>query len=219
MPCDTSSKPSADGSPFTGAAQSLQGATIFDVAIQNFAFSAQDIIIQRDTIVRWTNVDFAPHTSTSQSGPDVGMGDGVWDSGFLSNGETYERTFDAVNKTYYFCDVHGTSMQGTVDARSPGDASGDGAVDFTDLLLVAQHYDQNSPEPATAYAFGDFDIDGVVNFSDLLLLAQHYNEPTDLSGLDARFRHDFEFALSAVPEPMMGGLVGLGIMLMGRRRR
>jgi len=99
------------------------------------------------------------------------------------------------------------------DSR-PGLARGD----FTDLLTLAQNYNEAAPEPATGYAFGDFDFSGVVDFNDLLLVAQNYGGEPTLTSFDAKFRHDFEFALASVPEPSMLGLVGLGMGLMGRRR-
>jgi len=210
---------SSDGISYGGAPQSLQGGGVFNVSIANFAFSAPDVIIGRDMSVRWTNNDIAPHTSTSQAAPDSGLPDGVWNSGNLANGGTFERIFDATDLFYYFCNVHGTFMQGSIDVRNPADASGDGLVDFTDLLTLAQHYNLPSPEPATAYAFGDFDFSGLVDFNDLLLVAQNYGGEPALTGLDARFRHDFQFALASVPEPStVVGLIGLGMILLGRRR-
>lgn len=55
-------------------------------------------------------------------------------------------------------------------APEPGDADGDGHVDFADLLAVAQHYGT-----AGSWSTGDFNADGSVGFDDLLLLAQHYS--------------------------------------------
>ena len=60
-----------------------------------------------------------------------------------------------------------------------GDANLDGRVDFSDLLILAQHY-QNSRSLAT-WDQGDFNRDFSVNFADLLLLAQNYGS-TSLTG-------------------------------------
>jgi hypothetical protein len=53
-----------------------------------------------------------------------------------------------------------------------GDANHDRAVDFNDLVKLAQHYNTVG---GNTYADGDFTGDGNVDFSDLVILAQHYN--------------------------------------------
>ncbi len=52
----------------------------------------------------------------------------------------------------------------------PGDADGDNATSFSDLVAVAQNYGTAGKGQAS----GDFDYDGVVGFSDLVLVAQNY---------------------------------------------
>ncbi len=52
-----------------------------------------------------------------------------------------------------------------------GDVNRDGAVDFADLVVLAQHYDG----PAARYADGDLNGDGRVDFEDLVLVAQGYD--------------------------------------------
>ena len=52
----------------------------------------------------------------------------------------------------------------------PGDADGDGKVDFTDLVILARNYGKTSANWAT----GDFNGDGKVDFSDLVILARNY---------------------------------------------
>jgi O-glycosyl hydrolase len=51
-----------------------------------------------------------------------------------------------------------------------GDADGNGTVNFSDLLIVAQNFNGQDK----TYSEGDFNGDGTVNFDDLLLLAQRY---------------------------------------------
>lgn len=53
----------------------------------------------------------------------------------------------------------------------PGDASGNGTVDFDDLLLIAQNYGKTG---AALWTEGDFNYDGKIDFDDLLIVAQGY---------------------------------------------
>lgn len=54
-----------------------------------------------------------------------------------------------------------------------GDTNGDGAVDFNDLVVVAQHYG-DPVDSEHSFGLGDFDNDGDVDFDDLVILAQNY---------------------------------------------
>src|SRR5207249_10262495 len=73
---------------------------------QNFAFSPAILTVYQDTTVRWTNMDTAPHTSTSDTG--------IWDSGTLAQGQTYSRRFDTVGTFPYHCTVHPNMMANVV---------------------------------------------------------------------------------------------------------
>lgn len=53
-----------------------------------------------------------------------------------------------------------------------GDADLDGAVGFSDLLVIAQHYEEVA---AREWYEGDFNYSQDVNFDDLLLLSQNYD--------------------------------------------
>jgi T5SS/PEP-CTERM-associated repeat protein len=104
----------------------------------------------------------------------------------------------------------------------PGDGDYSGGVNFGDLLLLARHYGQ-----AGQWTDGDFSSDGVVNFSDLLLLAKNYNKgvpaPGAVPGASAAFEADVAaaFAVAAVPEPGVAGVLGALALVgvAGRRRR
>ena len=99
-----------------------------------------------------------------------------------------------------------------------GDLNLDGVVNFTDLLILAQHYGQ----PTSKWDQGDLNYDGTVNFADLLGLAQNYGGTLSAAQLDTfppSFRSDVVGAFAEVPEPAMLGVVFVGAILLARRPR
>jgi hypothetical protein len=103
---------------------------------------------------------------------------------------------------------------------APGDATGDGAVNFADLVALAQNY--NAADATRWWKDGDFNGDGLVEFADLVVLAQHYNTPAAPAGASPAFAADWAIAQSAaVPEPTTAALVvmTLGASGAGTRRR
>ena len=65
-----------------------------------------------------------------------------------------------------------------------GDATGDGTVNFDDLLVVSQNYGKSN----RLWSQGDFNGDGVVNFDDLLVLSQRYGTSLYVPGFTFRRR-------------------------------
>ena len=63
------------------------------------------------------------------------------------------------------------SAEQSATAFLPGDADGDGKVDFTDLVALARNY---GTATGATYAMGDFNGDGKVDFTDLVILARNY---------------------------------------------
>ena len=99
-----------------------------------------------------------------------------------------------------------------------GDANLDGAVNFSDVLALAQHYGQTN----ATWEQGDFNYDGTVGFDDLLQLAQNYGQsltPAQLASLTPTFRADVERAFAAVPEPVSLVWLAPVVGLITRRRR
>ncbi len=82
----------------------------------------------------------------------------------------------------------------------PGDANGDSVVDVTDLGTLATNYRTIG---GAEWADADFTGDGNVDVSDLGILATNYGAA----------------ATSAVPEPLISSLLGLGVLMLVWRRR
>jgi hypothetical protein len=109
----------------------------------------------------------------------------------------------------------------TVKKLFPGDADGNGAVNVSDLSLLAANYGVTSE---ATWAMGDFNNDGAVNVSDLSLLAANYGTGSSsvLDWSDAYAQAfgstvDDEFVDEADSSPCSGlGLTLItGIALMG----
>jgi hypothetical protein len=106
-----------------------------------------------------------------------------------------------------------------------GDANLDGAVDFNDLVRLAQNYNTNvaATGDASWWFDGDFTYDGVTDFNDLVKLAQNYNTalPSEpIPGAPADFDADLTAAFAAVPEPSSTlACVVAAVLLAARRRR
>jgi hypothetical protein len=100
-----------------------------------------------------------------------------------------------------------------------GDTNLDGAVDFSDLVRLAQNY--NVTDGTRVWANGDFNYDGSVDFADLVKLAQNYNsalpgEP--IADAPTGFEAELARAFASGPEPNVLTVVAFGSLLMKRRR-
>jgi amicyanin len=73
------------------------GAQGASVEIKNFAFEPKTVTIKVGQTVTWTNQDSVTHTVT---------GDGGIDSGDLSKGKSYSKTFDTEGTFDYHCSPH-----------------------------------------------------------------------------------------------------------------
>ncbi len=91
----------------------------------------------------------------------------------------------------------------TILGTNYGDANLDGKIDILDLDLLGQGYRGQG----TGWLFGDFDgSGGATGINDLTILGQTYGQPIPLSAL-------------GVPEPGSCVLAGLGIALLGIKRK
>jgi fibronectin-binding autotransporter adhesin len=117
----------------------------------------------------------------------------------------------------------------TVDSTSllvlpaiSGDTDLNGAVSFSDLVSVAQHY--GITDGTATWSEGDVNYDGNVTFADLVLVAQHYGQSMPvqpIGGASPAFEADLYRAFAEVPEPGAVGLVliGAACWALGRGRR
>ncbi len=86
----------------------------FDPNNAENAYSPRDITVKVGTTIQWVNEDAIAHTVTSGfSDGSVGEADGLFDSGFMNEGDTFTYTFDEVGEFSYFCLPH-PWMVGTV---------------------------------------------------------------------------------------------------------
>ncbi|MGN6385054.1 MAG: PQQ-dependent sugar dehydrogenase, partial [Verrucomicrobiota bacterium] len=93
------------------AAADAHAATV-EIKIQNFAFNPSTATINVGDTVTWTQLDAGmQHTATS--GVDAAP-DGKFDSGFLSQNQTYSHTFTEAGNYPYFCIPHSSFMTGTI---------------------------------------------------------------------------------------------------------
>ncbi len=83
--------------------------------MENIAFNApgggDDITIMLGDAVRWVNLDGVLHTATSSSTPTGGT---AFDSGDMSQNDTFPYVPDVRGEWVYLCEVHPTIMR---DAR------------------------------------------------------------------------------------------------------
>lgn len=76
-----------------------------EVWIDDLAFEPFNITVSVGATVTWTNNDAVSHTVTSD--------DMSFESGVLTNGETFQFTFDEVGQYFYHCALH-PEMHGVV---------------------------------------------------------------------------------------------------------
>ena len=115
-------------------------------------------------------------------------------------------------------------------ALMPGDVNGDLRVSVSDLSVFALHFNTtpglyNAVDMINSWELGDFNADGAITVADLSLMALNFGfglgEGSSSVGLSLEAAASLAgIDLSAVPEPGVLGVVGLGAgaLLFGRRR-
>lgn len=64
---------------------------------------------------------------------------------------------------------------------SPGDADGDGTVDFPDFLILSSNFN----EEVDSHTEGDFNCDGIVDFADFLILSGNFGKTVPINSVAA----------------------------------
>jgi len=85
--------------------RNASAATTYIVYMDGLTFKPETISVQVGDTVVWTNNDTFLHTTTADGG--------AWDSGDMSQGDTFPFTFTAPGTYSYRCSFH-ASMTGTV---------------------------------------------------------------------------------------------------------
>lgn len=89
-----------------GATQTANTGVVNIYMQSHDVFAPNDVTISTGTTVRWTNQDEEQHTSTSDTG--------VWNSGALNGGQSFDYTFLTPGDYHYTCLIHGAEMSGWV---------------------------------------------------------------------------------------------------------
>jgi LysM repeat protein len=99
--------------PSTGYPTPTPMSGMTNVSIHNMMFDPQSIIVRVGTIVMWKNneTNGVPHTVTSGT-PNAPSG--MFDSGNLNPGQSFQFTFNTPGTFQYYCRIHGAAMTGTV---------------------------------------------------------------------------------------------------------
>ena len=135
----------------------------------------------------------------------------ITDTGFVTGLGTYNYTPGGAASRAY------TILVPQAGTYGKGDANFDTVVNFSDLIILAQHY--NTVDASQPINVGDFNLDGHVNFDDLIVVAQNYNT-SPAAALEAggeAFAADWALAQSLVPEPTM--LFAIGLLAITCRRK
>ena len=140
--------------------------TATDVSMIEFAFDPGDIIIETETVVKWTNNGSMIHTSTS----DVG----VWDSGNLNSGESFSYLFETPGDYPYHCTPHEPIMKANVTVIDPpsclcGDADLNGSINILDIVFLINFKYKGGPTPIFL-ACSDVNNNEGVNILDIVYL-------------------------------------------------
>jgi plastocyanin len=83
-----------------------------EVSMENVQFNPSDVTVAAGDTITFTNNESIPHDvhKTSGPGPDFSSGP----DGGMQEGDTYELTLDEAGNYEFVCNVHASSMTGTI---------------------------------------------------------------------------------------------------------
>ncbi len=82
------------------------------IEIYDNYFRPDSVVISKGDTILWFNRGSNSHTSTSGTNCNA---DGRWDSGLLSNGQSFGKVFDSSGTFHYFCRPHcSMGMKGVI---------------------------------------------------------------------------------------------------------
>ena len=111
-------------------------AVLYEVEIEDFSFIPSRLHLNPGDMVEWRNRDNVSHTATSD--------DGVWDSGLLSNDQTFIYAFTLEGVYPYHCTAH-PFMVDTIVVGNPTGVN-DQPSSIPDQFDISQNY----PNPFNA---------------------------------------------------------------------
>jgi len=120
------------------------GARTEQINIQSFAFQPSTVSISLGDSVRWTNLDAVSHSATSDSGP------GTFNSGLLSQNQSYTFQFTVAGTYRYHCMVH-TSMIGRIMVTPNGVEEGRSQGSASELVLFPSQPNPFSDQTRIAF--------------------------------------------------------------------
>ncbi len=106
-----------DPAPKAGEAETEVEAVAREMTLTSdiVGFKLEDLVIPVGTEVTWINQDSVSHTTTSGTPGELSD---IWNSDFLSRGDSFSRVFLEAGSYPYFCRIH-SSMTATITVMQP----------------------------------------------------------------------------------------------------